>query len=144
MTTEPRDYGFGDDERMLRDQARKLLDQNASVEKLRVLVARDHTIYEHGAARAWDEATWAKIVELGFPALAVPESAGGAGAKTVAVVGLAEEVGSHAFPSPFQATLFATYALRACAAKNANANAFLEKIAEGSTATLAITDSTLR
>lgn len=135
---EPRDYGFGDDEKMLRDQARRFLDEHGSVEKLRTLVARDHAIYEKGETPEWDRSAWSKIVELGFAALAVPEECGGAGAKTVAVAAVVEEIGAHAFPSPLVATLFATYALRG--ASTESADAWLGKIAEGSTAALAITD----
>jgi hypothetical protein len=40
--TQPRNFGFGEDETILRDSARKFLADNASVEALRRLVARDH------------------------------------------------------------------------------------------------------
>ena len=45
----PRDFGFGPDEEMLRDLARKFLDEQLPVEKLRVLVAADPSrVYEQG------------------------------------------------------------------------------------------------
>ena len=46
MSTEqvPRDFGFGEDEELLRDVARKFLDENLPVEKLRTLVAADHVL----------------------------------------------------------------------------------------------------
>jgi alkylation response protein AidB-like acyl-CoA dehydrogenase len=79
------------------------------------------------------------VVELGWTALAVPEEAGGVGVKAVGVTALVEEVGRHAFPSPLIATINATYALRACG--SAAAKTWLERIAEGTTASLALTNA---
>lgn len=136
---QPRDFGFGPDEILLRDQARKLLTQHASIEKLRALVAKDHeAIYERGDAPPWDAAAFAKLVELGFHALAVPESEGGAGAKMVGLVALAEEIGRAAFPSPLPSTFAACFVLREAGTDAARKT--LARIAEGVTATLAIQD----
>ena len=143
MTNEPahpKGFGFGEDEEMLRDLARKFLDEQMPVEKLRKLVAEDpETVYEKGQRPRWDEGVWKQIVELGWPGLAVPEEAGGVGFKTVGIAGLVEEVGRHALPSPLVATLNATFALRAAGGERAGA--WLERIADGTTATLAITDA---
>jgi len=131
-----KDLGFGPDEQLVRDQAKKLLRDSVPVDKLRVLVARDHhEAYETAIQPAsWDENLWKQMVELGWTALAVPESAGGLGMKTIVSVALAEELGRVAVPSPLPATLAATAVLKA-----AGANAWLEKIAGGEPATLAIT-----
>jgi alkylation response protein AidB-like acyl-CoA dehydrogenase len=137
--TLPRNFGFGEDEEMLRDLARRFLDEQLPVEKLRGLVAADpDSVYERGEHAPWDEGLWKQIVELGWTGLAVPEAAGGLGMKTVAVAGLVEEVGRHALPSPLVATLCATFALRAAGEP---AHAWLSRIADGATATLAITDA---
>src|SRR5690606_22841545 len=92
---QPKDFGFGSEEQMLRDSARKFLKDNAPIEKLRALVAKDHKLaYESDVQPlAWDEKIWKSMVELGWTALAVPESAGGAGMKMIAVAALAEEIG---------------------------------------------------
>ena len=37
----PKDFGFGSDEEMLRDLAKKLLDEEMPIEKMRRLVAAD-------------------------------------------------------------------------------------------------------
>jgi alkylation response protein AidB-like acyl-CoA dehydrogenase len=86
----------------------------------------------------WDKKLWKKVVELGWAALAVPESAGGIGMSTVAVAGLVEEAGRAAFPSPLNATVNATYVLAACATDAANAA--LGDIEEGNTVSLAMTN----
>ena len=131
-----KDLGFGPDEQLVRDQARKLLKDSVPVDKLRTLVARDHhEAYETTIQPAsWDESLWKQMVELGWTALSVPESAGGLGMKTIVSVALAEELGRVAVPSPLPATLAATAVLKA-----AGATSWLEKIAGGAAATLAIT-----
>jgi alkylation response protein AidB-like acyl-CoA dehydrogenase len=133
-----KDFGFGPDERLVRDQARKFLRDNFGIERLRKLVAADHhAAYESAVQPApWDQDLWRQIVELGWTGLAVPEAAGGVGMKMIAVATLAEEMGRVALPSPLTATLVATMVLRA-----ANATAWLERIAGGETATLAITNA---
>ena len=75
--TQPRNFGFGDDEQMVRDAARKFLGENAGIEHLRRQVARDHRVYESATPPAtYDERLWQQMVELGWTGLAAPESAG--------------------------------------------------------------------
>lgn len=136
----PRDFGFGEEEQLLRDLARKFLDDQLPVEKLRGLVAADpEAVYVRGEPAVWDEGLWKRIVELGWAGLAVPESAGGAGFKMVGIAGLVEEVGRHALPSPLIASLNATYVLRE--AEPEAAGPWLARIADGAPATLAKTDA---
>ncbi len=152
---QPKDFGFGSEEQMVRDSARKLLKDAAGIEALRALVARDHkSAYESAVQPApWDERLWRQMVELGWTALAVPDDCGGAGMKMVAVAALAEELGRVAVPSPLTSTLIATMVLRAAATLAAAgaagtgprldvapaAPAWLERIAAGAAATLATT-----
>jgi alkylation response protein AidB-like acyl-CoA dehydrogenase len=139
MSAAPRDFGFGPDEELLREQARKLLDEHLPVARLRTLVAADSAaVYERGERPAWDEGLWKQLVALGWSGLAVPEACGGAGLKMVGIAALVEEVGRHALPSPLLATLCASYALRAAGDA---ASPWLERIAAGASATLAVTDA---
>jgi alkylation response protein AidB-like acyl-CoA dehydrogenase len=136
----PKDFGFGEDEQMLRDLARRFLDENLPVERLRQLVAADsEAVYARGERPGWDEGLWKQIIELGWTGLAVPEEHGGIGAKRIGIAALVEEVGKHALPSPLVPTLCASYAL--CAANTPEANAWLARIADGTAASLAITDA---
>jgi alkylation response protein AidB-like acyl-CoA dehydrogenase len=140
MDAMPKDYGFGSDEEMLRDLAKKLLDEQMPIEKMRRLVAEDPvTTYGDGQRPGWDESLWKQCVELGWTGLAVPEEAGGVGVKMVGIAGLVEEVGKHGLASPLIATLTATFALRE--AGTDQAKNWLGRIADGTTASLAITDS---
>jgi alkylation response protein AidB-like acyl-CoA dehydrogenase len=133
-----KDFGFGPDEQLVRDQARKFLRDNFGIDRLRKLVAADHhAAYESDVQpAAFDRDLWRQMVELGWTGLAVPEAAGGVGMKMIAVATLAEEMGRVALPSPLTATLIATMVLR-----EANAKAWLERIAGGETATLAVTNA---
>lgn len=134
----PDDFGFGEDEAMLRDLARRFLDEKLPVETLRRCVAEaPEPIYDEGQRPRWDEALWKEIVELGWTGLAVGEEDGGAEMSLAGIAGVVEEVGRHALPSPLIPTLCATLVLRAAGADVAKA--LLARIAQGCTATLAIT-----
>jgi alkylation response protein AidB-like acyl-CoA dehydrogenase len=139
--TQPRNFGFGLDEALLRDTARRFLAEHFGIETLRRLVARDaREAYEQAVAPApWDERLWQQMVELGWTTLAVPEAAGGAGMKMVAVAALAEEAGRVALVSPLLATLNATCVVRE--ATSEAATACLARIAGGASAALAVTNA---
>jgi alkylation response protein AidB-like acyl-CoA dehydrogenase len=133
-----KDFGFGPDEQLVRDQARKLLREQFGIERLRALVATDpRGAYESPVQpAAFDETLWRQMVDLGWTGLAVPEAAGGIGTKMIAVAALVEEIGHVALPSPLVSTLLATAVLRA-----AGATPWLERVAAGESATLAVTDA---
>jgi alkylation response protein AidB-like acyl-CoA dehydrogenase len=139
----PKDFGFGEDEEMLRDVAKQFLDEHLPVETLRRLVAEDHeSVYDRGEPTRWDSDLWKQIVELGWTGLAVPEANGGVGINLAGIAGLIEEVGRHALPSPLLPTLHATFVLREAGGETAEA--WLGRIADGQTATLAFADTTGR
>lgn len=110
---QPTNFGFGEEEVMLRDSARKFFADKLPTERLHALVGDDPDPHRSLEAR-WDPALWQQMMELGWAMLAVPERAGGMGLGAVAVVALCEEVGRAAFPAPLLATLNATYILAAC------------------------------
>lgn len=135
----PRGFGFGDDEAMLRDMARKMLDERLPLERLRTLVAAaPEPVYDAGERAPWDKALWDEIVELGWTGLAIDEADGGSGVSLVGIAGMIEEAGRHALPSPLIATLSASLVLRA--AGTAPARALMARIAGGAAASLAITN----
>jgi alkylation response protein AidB-like acyl-CoA dehydrogenase len=140
--SQPKDFGFGEEETMLRDSARKLLRDEVDVASLRAMVAKSHVeAYETSPQPvAYDQKLWQRMVELGWTSVAVPEAAGGLGMKMVAVTALAEELGRAAVPSPLSTTLAATLVLRECGSDAARSA--LERIAGGDSATIAVTDET--
>ena len=137
--SQPRNFGFGADEQMVRDQASRFLRDNLPVDRLRTIVAHDHhRAYESEVQPlAWDEKLWNDAVALGWTGLAVPEAQGGVGLSLVAVAAVAEEAGRAALPSPLLATFCATELLKAC--DTDGARPALEAIAGGAAATLATT-----
>tara|TARA_R110002072_G_scaffold2011_1_gene16922 strand:+ start:12138 stop:13265 length:1128 start_codon:yes stop_codon:yes gene_type:complete len=134
--TQPDNFGFGEEAAMLKDSARKFFTEHFPADKLHRMVASDPNP-ERMSDSVWDRALWQQMVELGWTSLAVPESAGGIGMPVVAVAGLVEELGRAAFPCPLLSTLAATYVLSAC---GSSGEAALAEIAEGQTASLAITN----
>jgi alkylation response protein AidB-like acyl-CoA dehydrogenase len=63
--------------------------------------------------RGFTDAVWDRIVDLGWPALLVPETAGGLGLGLVDMVVVMEEMGRVPFPGPyFSSAVFATLAAR--------------------------------
>lgn len=143
--SQPKDFGFGEDEQLLRDSARKFLSDNAPIDTLRRSVARDHReAYESEVPPAqYDANLWKQIVDLGWTSLAVPEQAGGAGMRMVAVAALAEEAGRAALVSPLMTTLLATCVLRTPADTELSPGAIaaLGRIVAGEAAALAITNA---
>lgn len=134
---QPDNFGFGEEATLLKESARKFFADNLPVDQLHALVAGDHEP-EKMSECLWQQDLWQQMVELGWAMLAVPESAGGIGMPAAAVAGLVEELGRAAFPCPLLPTLNTTYALRACGASGEEA---LGQIAEGASASLAITNS---
>lgn len=136
---QPKNFGFGADEQMVRDQASRFLKDNLPVDKLRNLVAHDHkNAYEAAVQPAlWDEKLWNQAVELGWTGLGIPEAQGGVGLPLVAVAAVAEEAGRAALPSPLLSTSCASEVLKAC--DSDGARAALEAIVGGAAASLATT-----
>ena len=133
--TQATDFGFGEEETMLRDSAARFFADNLPIDQLHKLAAADPDPHKSLEA-SWTPELWQQMVELGWTMLAVPESAGGMGMSAVAVAGLCEEAGRAAFPSPLLATINSTFILAACDC--ANGTAALEAIVGGAAASPAL------
>ncbi len=131
------EFGLDDEALLLKSAARRFLQERCPIDVLhrRVAASSDPT---RARESIWDAALWPELVELGWPAVAVPESAGGYGMGLSATVGLAEELGRAAFPSPMIATLCSTFVLAACGSDAADE--LLRAIAEGTKVSLALTN----
>jgi len=134
---QPIDFGYGDEEDLLRIQARRFFKTNCDELKLMDLVAKNPDPFREPEC-SWNQKIWQEMTELGWTMLAVPEESGGMGMSAVAVATLLEEAGRTALPAPLIASINATYVLSAC--DTDAAKAILEMIAGGKTATLAITN----
>jgi len=134
---QPKDFGFGTEETMLRDEARRFFKKNCDDSALMDLVGENSDPAREPDC-CWDEKLWDQIVDLGWTILAVPEELDGIGTSAVGVAGLMEEAGRAAFPSPLLANTNATYVLKAC--DTDGAKKALGDIVDGSTISLAMTN----
>ncbi len=132
---QPKDFGFGTEETMLRDEARRFFKKNCDDSKLMELVGGNSNPNREPECN-WDEKLWNQIVDLGWTILAVPEELEGIGSSAACVAGLMEEAGRAAFPSPLLANVNATYVLNACGTDGAKKA--LGEIVDGNTISLAI------
>lgn len=131
---QPQTFGIDDDVVMLKDAARRFLDERAPLLGLRASLAGTEDPYRGAEREGWyDPAAWRDMSELGWPLVAVPEHAGGLGLGLVAAAAIQEEIGRAACPTPLSSTLMATFVLRA-----ASADACLGRIASGETMALAL------
>jgi alkylation response protein AidB-like acyl-CoA dehydrogenase len=116
-------FDFSDDAKALRDQARRVLSEQAGPDAARKVMDSD---------ALYDEALWRQVVELGFTAARVPEAHGGVGLSPEESCVLAEEFGRSLAPVPFISTLLATEAILAAGDETQQAK-YLPGIAGGST-----------
>ena len=86
------DFGFSEEQEMLRDAAKRFLADNCPTKFVRQMMA-DPT--------AHDAAFWKKLVELGWPGLLIPESYGGQGGSFLDMTVIVEEAGKALVPGPF-------------------------------------------
>ena len=130
------DFGFSEEQEILRDSAKRFLADNCSTKFVRQMMAD---------ATAHDAGFWSKIVELGWPGLLIPADYGGTGGTFLDMTVIAEEAGKALIPGPF----FATALLGAPAiiegGSEAQKKELLPKIAEGKyIATVALAESSGR
>ena len=95
-------FGFTEEQELLRAEVRKFLDQNAPLERVREIVE---------GGDAFDPTLWARMAELGWVGLTVPEEHGGVGLDLETLVVVLEETGRTLFPSPLISTLLASQAI---------------------------------
>jgi len=131
--TQVSELAFPEEAAQLKSAARRLLAEQLPIDVLHRLVAADHDPERPNPA-PWPAALWQTFVELGWTTLSVPEWAGGMGMSLAAAVGLVEEAGRAALPSPLMSTLQVGAVLAALG--RTAAPAFIELL-EGHAATLA-------
>lgn len=87
------DFGLSEEQAALQDSVRRFLDENVNVERLRA-----------HADNPDSTDIWAGLVELGVPALLVPENQNGVGLNCLDAALVAECLGYAAAPAPFIGT----------------------------------------
>ncbi|MBQ8104976.1 MAG: acyl-CoA/acyl-ACP dehydrogenase [Afipia sp.] len=115
-------FEFSDDQKQLRDQARRYLAEHSPPKAVRAVL--------EGKA-PYDKALWKGLAEMGFLGVASPEEFGGAGAGHLELCVIAEEMGRALAPVPFSSTIYLA-AEAIMLAGNAEQKAkWLPKIASG-------------
>ena len=115
-------FGFTEEQDLLRQEVRKFLDAHCPLEEVRKLMETPD---------GFSRALWKQLGELGWLGLTIPEKQGGAGLGWVDLVVVLEEMGATLFPSPFLATTIAAAAIRE-AGSDAQQARWLPSLADGS------------
>jgi alkylation response protein AidB-like acyl-CoA dehydrogenase len=115
-------FDFSDDQKQLRDEARKYLTEKCSPKAVREVL--------DGKA-AYDKELWKGLAEMGFLGVAIPEAFGGAGAGHLELCVIAEEMGRALAPVPFSSTVYLAAEALMLAGSEAQKQKWLPKIASG-------------
>ncbi|MFT6670299.1 MAG: alkylation response protein AidB-like acyl-CoA dehydrogenase [Afipia broomeae] len=115
-------FEFSDDQKQLRDQARRYLAEHSPPKAVRAVL--------EGKA-PYDKALWKGLAEMGFLGVAIPEEFGGAGAGHLELCVIAEEMGRALAPVPFSSTIYLAAEAIMLAGSAEQKAKWLPKIASG-------------
>jgi alkylation response protein AidB-like acyl-CoA dehydrogenase len=115
-------FDFSDEQKQLRDEARKFLTEKCPPMAVRAVL--------DGKA-PYDRELWQGLAEMGFLGVAIPEAYGGAGAGHLELCVIAEEMGRALAPVPFSSTVYLAAEALLLAGSDAQKQKWLPKIAKG-------------
>ncbi|MFI5366521.1 MAG: acyl-CoA dehydrogenase family protein [Candidatus Binatia bacterium] len=90
------DFGFSEEQEMLRQSARQFLESECAMTYVRKMMDDD---------TGYSEEQWRKMAALGWQGLILPEEHGGSGLNMVDLIVVLEETGRAVMPGPFFATV---------------------------------------
>jgi acyl-CoA dehydrogenase len=90
-------FDFSDDQKLLKDQARKFLTEKCTSKAVRRVLE---------GAQGHDAALWKGVAEMGWLGTAIPENYGGLGLGYLELCVIAEELGRVLAPVPFSSTVY--------------------------------------
>jgi alkylation response protein AidB-like acyl-CoA dehydrogenase len=126
------DFGFSDEQDMLRQTARAFLEEHCPTTFVRQMMEDD---------KGYSPDLWKEMAELGWLGLAFPEAYGGQGFGFVDLTVILEEMGAALLPSPFLSTVVLAGQTILIGGSEAQKKTSLPRIADGSLiATLAMTE----
>ncbi|MGH7933405.1 MAG: acyl-CoA dehydrogenase family protein [Candidatus Binataceae bacterium] len=127
------DFGFSEEQEMLRDAAKRFLADNCTTKFVRQMMAHE---------TAQDQAFWDKLVGLGWPGLLIPEEYGGQAGSFLDMTVIAEEAGKALVPGPFFASALLGVPAIIEGGSDALKKSLLPKMAEGKyIATVAVAEA---
>jgi alkylation response protein AidB-like acyl-CoA dehydrogenase len=115
-------FDFSDEQKQLRDEARKFLAEKCPPKAVRAVLDGKAT---------YDRDLWKGLAEMGFLGVAIPEAYGGAGAGHLELCVIAEEMGRALAPVPFSSTVYLAAEATLLAGSEAQKQKWLPKIASG-------------
>ena len=115
-------FDFSDEQKQLRDQARKFLAEKCPPRAVRAVLE---------GKTPYDRELWKGLAEMGFLGVAIPESYGGTGAGHLELCVIAEEIGRALAPVPFSSTVYLAAEAILLAGSQAQKQKWLPLIASG-------------
>ncbi len=115
-------FDFSDDQKLLRDQARKFLAEKCPIKAVRAVLE---------GAQGHDAALWKGIADMGWLGTAIPESYGGLGLGYLELCVVAEELGRVLAPVPFSSTVYLFAEALLAAESEEQKQRLLPKVAAG-------------
>src|SRR6202162_5169875 len=115
-------FDFSDEQKQLRDEARKFLAEKCPPKAVRVVL---------DGKEPYDRELWQGLAEMGFLGVAIPEEFGGAGAGHLELCVIAEEMGRALAPAPFSSTVYLAAEALLIAGSDAQKQKWLPAIASG-------------
>ena len=116
-------FDYTDDQKALKDQARRFLTDNAPISAARAVL--------ENPAAGFDAKLWAKVGAQGWCGAAIPENYGGLGLGYVELCALAEELGRSLAPIPFASSVYQFAEALLVAGSEAQKEKLLPQIASG-------------
>jgi alkylation response protein AidB-like acyl-CoA dehydrogenase len=115
-------FDFSDEQKLLREQVRRLLQDKVSYSGLRKM---------HDAGALFDRALWAEAAAMGLLGVAIPEAYGGIGLGELDLCVIAEEMGRAVAPLPFASSVFLASEAIKLAGSEAQKQNYLPQLASG-------------
>jgi acyl-CoA dehydrogenase len=115
-------FDFSDDQKMLKDQARKFLTEKCPTKVVRKILESDEP---------YDKALWKQIADMGWLGTAIPEEYGGLGLGHLELCVVAEELGRAIAPVPFASSVYLATEALLLAGNDAQKKKYLPKLASG-------------
>ena len=116
-------FDFSDDQKLLRDQARRFLQDKCDRSLVRSILEDSDQKYSKNL--------WKEISEMGWTGTAIPEAYGGLGLGMLELCVIAEELGRSLAPTPFSSSIYLFAEFIKSYGSEDQKNKYLPKIASG-------------
>lgn len=116
-------FDFSEEQYMLRDQAKRFLEDRSPPRVVRAVLEDEEKPY--------DVELWRDMAELGWPGTTIPEEFGGAGLTGEDLCVIAEELGRSLAPTPFSSSVYLATEALVLAGGDAQKSAYLPDLAAG-------------